>query len=46
MHACWMDFLALKVEHQCTKVKVAGSSPAEVRSFLLPKKMLYSDKPG
>ena len=38
-----MGFLAHKVEHQCTKLKVAGSSPAEVCFFL---KMLYSDKPG
>ena len=42
-----MGFLAQKVEHQCTKVKVAGLSPAEVHFFSYPEKMLlYSDKPG
>ena len=29
-----MGFLAQKVEHQCTKLKVTGSSPAEVHCFL------------
>ena len=33
-----MDFLAQKVEHQRTKLKVAGSSPAEV---LLSKKCCF-----
>ena len=33
-----MGFLAQKVEHQCTKLKVVGSSPTEVHTFfLLPK---------
>ena len=33
-----MGFLAQKkVEHQCTKLKVAGSSPAEVHFFSYPK---------
>ena len=32
-----MVFLAQKVEHQCTKLKVAGSSVAEVHFFLLPQ---------
>ena len=39
--ACWMGFLAQKVEHQRTKLKVAGSSPAEVHFFLLPKKCRF-----
>ena len=38
--------LVQKVEHQCTKLKVTGSSPAEVHFFSYPEKMLYSDKPG
>ena len=42
-----MVFLAQKVEHQCTKLKVAGSSRAEVHVFSYPTKcLLYSDKPG
>ena len=36
-----MGFLAQKVEHQRTKLKVAGSSPAEVHYFLLPKKCRF-----
>ena len=39
--------MAQKVEHQRTKLKVAGLSPAEVHFFSCPEKMLlYSDKPG
>ena len=36
-----MGFLAQKVEHQCTKLKVTGSSPAEVHFFLLPYKCCF-----
>ena len=35
-----MGFLVQKVEHQCTKLTVAVSSPAEVHFFLHIPKML------
>lgn len=38
--SCWVDFLAWKAEHQCTKLKVTGSSPAEVHCFLIPQKLM------
>ena len=41
-----MSFLAQKVEHQRTKLKVAGLSPAEVDFFSYAKNAAYSDKPG
>ena len=36
-----MGFLAQKVEHQCTKLKVAGSSPTEVHFFSCPEKCCF-----
>ena len=36
-----MGFLAQKVEHQLTKLKVASSSPAEVHSFSYPKECCF-----
>ena len=39
-----MGFLAQKVEHQCTKLKVAGSSAAEVHFFLLPSFLSKTDQ--
>ena len=39
--ARWMGFLAQKVEHQRTKLKVAGSSPAEVHFFSYPEKCRF-----
>ena len=37
-----MGFLAQKVEHQRSKLKVAGSSPAEVHFFSYPKKCCFN----
>ena len=36
-----MGFLAQKVEHQHTKLKVAGLSPAEVHFFSYPEKCCF-----
>ena len=36
-----MGFLAQKVEHQGTKLKVAGSSPAEVHFVRVPQKSTF-----
>ena len=39
--ARWATYLAQKVGHQCTKLKVTGSSPTEVYFFLLPQKCCF-----